>query len=113
MGTHFLGHGLEVHGIVMGLDAEAHASLEGPDPGGFANLDSLDAHASDGEVLIGRGDAEGGHLDGWATRKVRREGYVAGVILRDASWFAGEPSTEEVTRCSGIFMVGTTAWYMA
>jgi len=36
---------------------EACASLEGPDPCGFCDLDGLDAHASDGKVLIGGRDS--------------------------------------------------------
>jgi hypothetical protein len=34
-----LGHGLQVHGIVVRLHAEAHASLERPNPCCLANLD--------------------------------------------------------------------------
>lgn len=54
----FLCHGLEVHGIVVGLDAEAHAALEGPDPGGLCDLELIaDAHARNGQILIRRGDS--------------------------------------------------------
>jgi hypothetical protein len=36
---------------------ESHAFLEGPDPGGFGDLDLIpDAHTGDGQVLIGGGD---------------------------------------------------------
>lgn len=51
-----LGHGQQVHGVVLGLDAEAGAALQGPDPGGLCDFDILDAHAGDGEVLVGGGD---------------------------------------------------------
>lgn len=51
-------HGLEVHGVVVGLDAEAHAALEGPDPGGLCDLELIaDAHARNGQILIRRGDS--------------------------------------------------------
>lgn len=64
----------------MGLYAEAHASLERKYERRLCDFDRLDAHASDGEVLIGGGDIvrHDGGIDGTSPRLAMvEEGVVS------------------------------------
>ena len=47
----------------MRLHAKPYAALERPYPCGLGDLDALDAHASNGKVLVGRRNSVGSHLE--------------------------------------------------
>ncbi len=61
--TYLFRHSLQVHGIVVRLHAKPYAALERPYPCGLGDLDALDAHASNGKVLVGRRNSVGSHLE--------------------------------------------------
>ncbi|KAL1842260.1 hypothetical protein VTK73DRAFT_3167 [Phialemonium thermophilum] len=89
-----------VHGVVVGLDAEAHAALEvGQDPCRLGDLDGLDAHARDGEVLVGGGDLVRSHGDGVDLRERRGVGGVEQVFF--GSWYRRRRMSRSMD-CAGI-----------